>query len=252
MGGRTGCRVRHNSLFYCVSNILLFSHPRVELYSRPSIRMAKRISNPGCYATSIQLLVAPLLPYLKPGVAPTIVGISGYSGGGTVAGDKEADGRPTTVPKTTPDSLGGGVRPYSLTDHIHEREASRHLSSLLPPGNGMKVAFVPTVAPWFSGILSIMSMPLNGKITASDLKGLYEEKYGGEKLIKVLKEVPEVKNVQDKHGFLVGGVQVHSEGDRVVVVGALDNLLKGAATQCLQNLNLALGYDEYTGIPMNL
>jgi N-acetyl-gamma-glutamyl-phosphate reductase / acetylglutamate kinase len=164
------------------------------------------------------LLVAPLLPYLKPGAGPTIVSLSGYSGGGTVAGDKESDGRPTTVPKVTPDSLAGGVRPYSLTDHIHEREAGRHLSSLLPPGEDIKVAFVPTVTPWFSGILSVLSMPLNGKVTARDVKALYEEKYREEKLVKVLKEVPELKHIQNKHGCVVGGVQVHSEGDRVVVV----------------------------------
>jgi len=214
--------------------------------------VSKRISNPGCFATSTQLLVAPLLKYLKPGVAPTIFGLSGYSGAGTVAGASNPDGMPTTVAKVTPDSLGGGIRPYALTDHIHEREAGRHLSSLLPPGEGMKVAFVPTVAPWFSGILSVLSMPLNGKITARDVKALYEDKYGGEKLVRVMKEVPELKNFQGKHGWVVGGFQVHSEGDRVVIVGGLDNLLKGAATQCLQNLNLALGYDEYAGIPTDL
>jgi len=198
------------------------------------------------------MLVAPLLQYLKPGSHPTIFGLSGYSGAGTVTGVPKPNGMPTTVPKVTPETLGGGVKPYSLTDHIHEREAGRHLSSLLPPGSGVKVAFVPVVAPWFSGIVSTMSMPLSEKLTASDIRSLYEEKYGGEKLVKVLKEVPELKHIQNKHGFVVGGVQVHSEGDRVVVVGGLDNLLKGAATQCLQNLNLALGYDEHAGIPVDV
>ncbi|KAF7984153.1 hypothetical protein HWV62_16812 [Athelia sp. TMB] len=223
-----------------------------ELYSREAIRTSKRISNPGCYATSTQLLIAPLVKYLKRPAWPTVFGISGYSGAGTVAGANDPDGRPTTIPKVTPDSLAGGVRPYALTDHIHEREAGYQLSRLLAdPSNPLKIAFVPSVAPWFSGILSTLSMPLSEKVSARDVKALYEKMYSGEKLVTINRDVPGLRDVENKHGWTVGGFQVHSEGDRAVVVGGLDNLLKGAATQCLQNLNLALGYDEYTGIPIN-
>ncbi|KAI0056352.1 bifunctional acetylglutamate kinase/N-acetyl-gamma-glutamyl-phosphate reductase [Artomyces pyxidatus] len=222
-----------------------------ELYSREAIRAAKRISNPGCYATSSQLLIAPLLKYLNRLAWPSVFAMSGYSGAGTIAGATDPDGRPTTVPKVSGASLEGGVRPYSLTDHIHEREAGVHLSTLLGPDTAaMKLAFVPNIAPWFSGIISVLSMPLNGQLTARELKALYEDKYAGEKLIQLQSAVPEVKHVQNQHGWVVGGFQVHSQGDRAVVVGGLDNLLKGAATQCLQNLNLALGYGEYTGIPI--
>ncbi|EIW56095.1 acetylglutamate kinase ARG6 [Trametes versicolor FP-101664 SS1] len=224
-----------------------------ELYGRDAVRASSRISNPGCYATSAQLLVAPLLPHLVPGAWPTVFGMSGYSGAGTVTGPSDPDGRPTTVPKVTPESLQGGIRPYALTDHIHEREAGRHLSHLLGAdmvGTGMKLAFVPSVAPWFSGILSVLSMPLNGRLTARDVRALYEARYAGEKLVRIKNEVPTLPDVENQHGWTVGGFQVHSEGDRAVVVGGLDNLLKGAATQCLQNLNLALGYDEYAGIPV--
>ncbi|KDQ55507.1 hypothetical protein JAAARDRAFT_71357 [Jaapia argillacea MUCL 33604] len=220
-----------------------------ELYSRSAIQSSKRISNPGCYATSSQLLIAPLLKYLNHNAFPTVFGISGYSGAGTVA-STDADGKPITVPKVSSESLAGGIRAYSLTDHIHEREAGRHLSRLLnDPASPMKVAFVPSVAPWFSGILSVLSMPLSEKVSAKDIKELYVQKYGGEKLITIKREPPVLQDIEQKHGWTVGGFQVHSEGDRAVVVGGLDNLLKGAATQCLQNLNLALGYDEYAGIP---
>ncbi|KAI0084660.1 hypothetical protein BDY19DRAFT_970446 [Irpex rosettiformis] len=222
-----------------------------ELYGRDAIRTSKRISNPGCYATSTQLLVAPLLQHINRQAWPTIFGVSGYSGAGTIAGPPAADGRPTTAPKVTPESLSGGIRPYSLTDHIHEREAGRHLSRLFAdPKSPIKVAFVPTVGPWFSGIISVLSMPLDQGITAKEVRELYEGKYAGEKLITIKKEVPTLPDIEGKHGWTVGGFQVHSEGDRAVVVGGLDNLLKGAATQCLQNLNLALGYDEYAGIPI--
>ncbi|KAF8841421.1 bifunctional acetylglutamate kinase/N-acetyl-gamma-glutamyl-phosphate reductase [Paxillus ammoniavirescens] len=233
-----------------------------ELYGRPLIRASKRISNPGCYATSTQLLIAPLLPYLSPPAWPTVFGVSGYSGAGTITqpAAESSDGRPATLPKVTPASLGGGVRPYSLTDHIHEREAGWHLSRLLSgpssaPASGepstpaMQLAFIPTVAPFFSGILSTLSFPLStSKLGASDIASLYAAYYTGERLVRVQKAVPALDDVQGQHGWVVGGVQVHSGRERVVVVGGLDNLLKGAATQCLQNLNLALGYDEYAGI----
>lgn len=147
------------------------------------------------------------------------MGVSGYSGAGTVAGPPAADGRPTTVAKVTPESLSGGIRPYSLTDHIHEREAGRHLSHLLGASDSViKVAFVPTVGPWFSGIISVLSMPLSNRMTARDVRELYESKYSGEKLITIKQDVPTLPDVENKHGWTVGGFQVHSEGDRAVVV----------------------------------
>ncbi|KIJ63987.1 hypothetical protein HYDPIDRAFT_91128 [Hydnomerulius pinastri MD-312] len=235
-----------------------------ELYGRPAIRASKRISNPGCYATSSQLLIAPLLPYLSPPRWPTVFGVSGYSGAGTITqegGEKGKGERPLTIPKVTPESLAGGVRPYSLTDHIHEREAGWHLSRLVSPsadgngngttgGQGVQVAFVPTVGPFFSGIISTLSFPLSTALPASSIASLYASFYKASPLVRVQKGVPALADVQGHHGWVVGGVQVHSSGERVVVVGGLDNLLKGAATQCLQNLNLALGYDEYAGIPL--
>lgn len=145
--------------------------------------------------------------------------MSGYSGAGTVAGPPAPDGRPTTAAKVTPETLAGGVRPYSLTNHIHEREAGHHLSKLLPdPTHPMKVAFIPNVAPWFSGIISVMSMPLHGRVTAKKVQELYEERYKGEKLITIKKDVPALPDVEGRHGWTVGGFQVHSDGDRAVVV----------------------------------
>lgn len=140
-----------------------------------------------------------------------------------------------TLPKVSPESLNGGIRPYSLTDHIHEREAGHHLSSLLAPGaDRIKVAFTPSVGPWFSGIISVLSAPVSHSVTAKEIKALYQETYKNERLVKVQNDIPNLDDVQDKQGWVVGGFQVHSDGNRVVAVGGLDNLLKGAATQCLQ------------------
>ncbi|KAJ7080628.1 acetylglutamate kinase ARG6 [Mycena belliarum] len=221
-----------------------------ELYGRAALRTAKRISNPGCYATTAQMLIAPLVGHLAPGALPTVFGLSGYSGAGTVIAT-DPDGRPTSAPKVSPESLAGGVRPYALTGHLHEREVGHHLSRLLPAGgSGMTVAFVPAVAPWFSGILATASIPLQGRMTAREVAALFAGRYEGERLVTLMTGVPALQDIENKHGWCAGGFQVSSAGDRVVVVGGLDNLLKGAATQCLQNLNLALGYDEYAGIPI--
>ncbi|CZS98777.1 hypothetical protein WAI453_001830 [Rhynchosporium graminicola] len=201
-----------------------------ELVKRSDISKATRISNPGCYATAAQLGIAPLVPFL--GGQPTVFGVSGYSGAGT---------KPS--PKNDVENLTGNIIPYSLTDHIHEREISSQL--------GVEVAFIPHVAVWFQGIHHTISIPLKQSMTSRDIRNLYQERYAGERLVKVIGEAPSVKNISGKHGVEIGGFGVHSSGKRVVVCATIDNLLKGAATQCLQNMNLALGFAEYEGIPLD-
>ena len=102
-----------------------------ELVDRSKIAKAIRISNPGCYATAAQIGIAPLVPHL--GGDPTVFGVSGYSGAGT---------KPS--PKNDVENLTNNLIPYSLTDHIHEREISTQLCH--------NVAFIPHVAVWFQGI----------------------------------------------------------------------------------------------------
>jgi N-acetyl-gamma-glutamyl-phosphate reductase/acetylglutamate kinase len=224
-----------------------------ELVNRSEIAKATRISNPGCYATAAQLGIAPLVPFL--GGIPTVFGVSGYSGAGT---------KPS--PKNDIKNLTDNLIPYSLTDHIHEREISAQL--------GTEVAFIPHVALWFQGIHHTISIPLKEKMASRDIRQLYQERYAGERLVKVRGEPPSVKAISGKHGVEIGGFGVHSSGKRVVVCATIDNLLKGAATQCLreythllpsprdvpsstdnpsstENMNLSLGFAEYEGIPLD-
>ncbi|KAK4982860.1 Protein arg-6, mitochondrial [Elasticomyces elasticus] len=204
-----------------------------ELVKRQSIAQAKRISNPGCYATAAQLGITPLLDHLAPSPAqPTVFGVSGYSGAGT---------KPS--PKNDVKNLTDNLIPYSLTDHIHEREISAQL--------GREIAFIPHVAVWFAGIHHTISLPLAHKMASRDVRELYQDRYEREPLVRITGESPLVKNIGGKHGVEIGGFAVHSSGLRAVVNVTIDNLLKGAATQCLQNMNLALGYDEYQGIPIS-
>lgn len=202
-----------------------------ELNSREEIANARKISNPGCYATAAQVALKPMVPFI--GGTPTIFGVSGYSGAGT---------KPS--PKNDIKFLSNNLVPYSLTDHIHEREISSQL--------GVEVAFSPHVAQWFQGISHTISIPLKEPMTSRDIRNLYQDRYQGEQLVFVSGEAPLVKDISGKHGVVVGAFAVNAKQNRVVVVATIDNLLKGAATQCLQNINLALKYGEYEGIPDDL
>ncbi|KAK6503585.1 Protein arg-6, mitochondrial [Arthrobotrys musiformis] len=201
-----------------------------ELIKRNTIAQATRIANPGCYATAAQLAISPLLDNIAG--SPTIFGVSGYSGAGT---------KPS--PKNDVENLTDNLVAYSLTDHIHEREISRQL--------GVDVGFMPHVAVWFQGIHHTVNIPLKKEMTSREIRNLFQDRYAGEKLVKVVGEAPSVKKISGKHGVEIGAFAVHSSGKRVVICATIDNLLKGAATQCLQNMNLALGYDEFEGIPLD-
>jgi len=184
-----------------------------ELVPRANIAQATQIANPGCYATAAQLGIAPLVPHL--GGMPHVFGVSGYSGAGT---------KPS--PKNDVNLLTDNIMPYSLTGHIHEREVSTQL--------GAQIAFMPHVAVWFRGIHHTISIPLNKTMTSRDIRQIYQDRYAGEKLVKVVGEAPLVKFISGKHGVEIGGFEVDSTGKRVVVCATIDNLLKGAATQCLR------------------
>jgi N-acetyl-gamma-glutamyl-phosphate reductase len=197
--------------------------------TRDKWRGEKRISNPGCYATAIQLSVAPLKDLLA--APPVCFGVSGYSGAGTTPSDKN-----------NPEKLRDNLMPYSLTGHMHEKEASRHL--------GIPVEFMPHVAPHFRGLTVTTNLYLSRALKREDVLARFQRAYEGEKLVRVLDEAPWVSLIAGKHHAEIGGFALSADGKRVVVVATLDNLLKGAATQAMQNINRAIGVDEYTSIPI--
>lgn len=202
-------------------------------FNRENLKGATRVANPGCYATGAQMSLRPLLPFLDKHSAPTVFGVSGYSGAGT---------KPSS--KNDPAFLKDNLIPYALTNHIHEREVSYQL--------GTSVNFIPHVASWFQGIALTVNVPLNKTMSSQDIKSAFEEFYQGEQLVKVLESgEPLVRDNAGKHFVRVGGFNVHPDGRRAVITTTIDNLLKGAATQAVQNLNLSLGFDEYAGIPTN-
>ena len=198
-----------------------------ELY-RSNYRGQRHISNPGCYATAMQLAIAPLKDLLA--APPACFGVSGYSGAGTTPSDRN-----------DPEKLRDNLIPYSLVDHTHEREVTRHL--------GFPVEFMPHVAPHFRGITLTANLWLREKTSLEAIRARYRERYASEPLVRVVDEAPWVSRIANRHYVEVGGFTVAPGGKRVVVVAILDNLLKGAATQAMQNLNLALGFPELEGIP---
>ncbi|AZU04971.1 N-acetyl-gamma-glutamyl-phosphate reductase [Glycocaulis alkaliphilus] len=198
-----------------------------ELYGRERLKGAARISNPGCYATAGQLCVHPVRDLLS-GPAH-LFGVSGYSGAGT-----------TPSRKNDLEALRDNLMPYSLTGHMHEREMSRHLAH--------EVRFSPHVAAFFRGITLTAQLNFAAPVTLEALKSRYAEAYGGEKLIRLSDTIPEIRDGQDIPGAVIGGWSVGEGGRNATLVCALDNLLKGAAVQAVQNLALAAGLEELGGI----
>jgi N-acetyl-gamma-glutamyl-phosphate reductase len=189
---------------------------------------AKRIANPGCYATGAQLSLAPIVENLVS--MPVVFGVSGFSGAGK-----------TPSRKNDPDVLRDNLLPYSLNGHLHEQEVSRHLQT--------EVRFLPHVAAFFRGISLTVAAELNHETDADRLLALYSRYYKRCPLITVQAEVPEVKEISGKHGVIIGGFSIHpKKPTRVSIICVLDNLLKGAATQVIQNLNLAFGLSPLSGL----
>ena len=188
-----------------------------------------RIANPGCYATAMQLILAPWRDRLDG--LPVCFGVSGYSGAGTTPSDRN-----------NPELLRDNLMPYQLAGHMHEREVSHRLRHA--------VAFLPHVASHFRGITLTAHLPLRDRFPDSaSIAAEYRSAYAGEPLVKVLDDAPWVSHIAGRHHVEIGGCTLGGDGRRAVVVATLDNLLKGAATQAIQNLNLALGHPELEGIP---
>ncbi len=186
----------------------------------------RRISNPGCYATAMQLALAPLRDHLEGAVQ--CFGVSGYSGAGTTPSDKNDVAL-----------LRDNLMPYTLSNHIHEREVARQL--------GHAIEFMPHVASHFRGITLTANLHLDDEWSTQALQERYRAFYSSDPLVQIQTDAPWVSAIAGKHGAAIGGFTV--QGRRAVIVSTLDNLLKGAATQALQNINLALGFRELEGIP---
>ncbi len=197
-------------------------------WNRKALASARRIANPGCYATGAQFGLLPLRDRLtRP---PVVFGVSGYSGAGR-----------TPSPRNDPERLRDNLIPYALTGHMHEREVSARL--------GRPVRFHPHVAPFFRGISLTVAVNLSEPASVDELFAGFQAAYDDEPLIRVSEEIPEIREVAGTPSLAIGGFSVDARNPhRASLVVVLDNLLKGAASQAVQNINLALGFNELAGM----
>jgi N-acetyl-gamma-glutamyl-phosphate reductase len=181
--------------------------------------------------------LAPLLAGGLVAPAPIVVdGKSGISGAGK---------KPT--PQSHFASLDGSVQAYRIGRHQHTPEMEHSLTEAA--GEPVILTFVPHLVPLVRGIVTTAYAPLTGRAGAEDLTGALREGYAGEPFVRVVPAgiTPDPKRVAGTNVCELG-VGVDSHAGTAVVIGAIDNLGKGAAGQAVQNLNVMLGLDETTGL----
>jgi len=202
---------------------------------REQIRTARLVANPGCYPTSVVLGLAPLL---KAGLIQRdgihIASSSGLTGAGRTGARAFID-------------VNEDMRPYALGGHKHVPEMEQELGAAA--GGRVTVTFVPHLIPLNRGILSTMFARPARLADAAELHATLARAYAGEPFVRVREGGGDVciANVRGTN-FCDVAVDLSESTETVIVTSALDNMLKGAATQAIQNLNVMFGLDEATGI----
>jgi N-acetyl-gamma-glutamyl-phosphate reductase len=204
---------------------------------RERIRDARLVANPGCYPTSVALALAPLLEQRL--IDPATLIIDSKSG-------TTGAGRSAKVGSLYCE-VNEGFKAYGVAAHRHTPEIEQTLGQLA--GEPVVVSFTPHLLPVNRGILSTCYASLKEARQTGELLALYREYYRGEAFVRVHPEgdLPNVAYVRGSNFCNLGLVSDTRTG-RVIVVSAIDNLLKGAASQAVQNMNLMLGLDEGAGL----
>jgi N-acetyl-gamma-glutamyl-phosphate reductase len=206
--------------------------------ARATLAGARRIANPGCYATAVAVALAPLL---KAGLVEphdvVVVAASGTSGAGRAA-----------KPHLLASEVMGAMSPYKAGGtHQHIPEMEQSLAAAA--GTEVTLSFTPTLAPMSRGILATSTARLAEGVTSGDLAAALHASYDEEPFVRVLAD-----GSWPVTAATAGGNAVHLQvaadhhSGRAIVVSALDNLVKGAAGQAVQNANLALGFEETSGL----
>ena len=205
--------------------------------NRDKIKGKRIVANPGCY-TSCSILS--LYPLVKEGMIDLSSVIIDAKSGATGAGRGLSLGNHYC-------ELNESVKAYKVASHRHTPEIEEQLS--IAAGQDIVLNFTPHLIPMDRGILATCYATLNKKYTYDDIRKAYEKHYGNEHFIRLTKEgvFPETKWVKGSN-FVDIGFTVDERTNRVIVIGALDNLFKGAAGQAVQNMNIIMGIEETTGI----
>jgi N-acetyl-gamma-glutamyl-phosphate reductase len=226
-----------------------FEHPRPDLlataiYGLPELHRAELvalrdapariIASPGCYATAAILSLAPLA---RAGLIADVVvdAKSGVSGAGR---DPKAELQFGEVNES--------VKAYGIGGHRHVAEIEQELGAVA--GAAMApVDFLPHLIPMTRGILAAGHVRPSRAVTQAELDALYDEAYAGERFVEIVAEAPATKHVAGSNTFRVH-VHLDERTGRILVIGVLDNLVKGAAGQAIQAFNVAFGLPEANGL----
>lgn len=205
---------------------------------RDEILQAKVVSNPGCFATSIILGVAPLFASNGSGVkvrAINCTSTSGISGAGR-----------SSKTELSFSEMSENMRAYKVGVHQHIPEIMQALgTSATTPS--FDFTFTPMIGPLVRGIYSVLNVQLEEPADAERIKKLYNEFYEQAPFVRLRDTMTEVRHVAYTN-FCDIHIAYVTPGGSLVIVTAIDNLLKGAAGQAVQNMNLMLGLDERTGL----
>ena len=204
---------------------------------REKLAAARLVANPGCYPTSILLGLAPLLSRRMIDTTSLIIDSkSGTSGAGRSAKQGSLFCE-----------VNEGFKAYAVASHRHTPEIEQELSGLA--GDCVAVNFTPHLLPVNRGILSTCYAKLTEYKSSQELCDLYSDHYAGESFVRIMPghDLPNVAFVRGTNFCDIGVVSDPRTG-RVIIISAIDNLVKGAAGQAVQNMNLLCGFDETLGL----
>lgn len=207
-----------------------------EIY-REKIKMAKLIANPGCYPTASILALAPILKNKLIDTNSIIIdaksGVSGAGRGANIA--------------TLFCECNESIKAYNIGIHRHTPEIEQELSYI--NGENIFLSFTPHLIPMNRGILATCYGVLSKKVSQDEIYEMYEDFYKDEYFIRIRQDLPETKWVKGTNLCDIA-VRVDERTNRVIVVSAIDNLVKGAAGQALQNMNIMFNLDETEGLKL--
>jgi len=205
--------------------------------NRNLIKDARLIANPGCYPTCSFLTLYPLV---KEGIIDTDTIIIDAKSGTSGAG------RSAKVPSLYCE-VNESMKPYGVASHRHTPEIEQQLA--LAAGKPVTISFTPHLVPMNRGILVTAYAAMKKQLSAAEVKAVYDSYYQDEYFIRVLPEgmVPQTRWVEGSN-FVDVAFQTDPRTNRIVMMGAIDNMVKGAAGQAMQNMNLMFGLPENTGL----
>ena len=226
----------HEIAIYSIPEIISYD----KVFSNKKLKDAKIIGNPGCYPTSIALALAPAL--VNKIIENTDIIIDSKSGA-------TGAGRELTL-NTHYTECNEAFAPYKIAEHRHTPEIEQTLSNIY--GEDIKVTFVPHLLPLNRGIVSTVYTKLKDKnISIEKIHNIYKEFYKDSKFVRILNigNIANLKNVKYSN-YCDISLHIDNRTNKLIIVSVIDNMVKGAAGQAIQNMNIALGLEEDTGLNM--